>query len=160
MSKSGKILLMVGGVLSLLGVFVFCWYEDMGDSLSGYSLRYIADVFSMISGAPALVWVAVILILLTFISGLFILLGIKVRALAIIFGLISTFLTICWVLYWFDVGGTFIEDIINPTEIWVTTSLSAGFPISLLLGEIQLGAYLSLAGGILGLIGGFANKKD
>lgn len=163
----GKSLSIVGGIIVLLGTFVFAWSEWFYPS-SGYGVFInftdIIDTINSLTGSDVIVgWICFILLILTSISGIMILIGAKVRGLAIFFGLIATVMGLLIILaILLDLGDldVFIfEFLVFGLADYIVPN---AIPYVLALGTsgLYLGQILLLAGGLLGLVGGATTKKD
>lgn len=164
----GKALSIVGGILALLGTFVFSWSIFITAPTSGFGVFInfsdILDILNTLTGSDAAIgWICFILLILTTISGIMILIGAKVKGLAIFFGLIATVMGILMILtHLFDLGDLdmFIFEFLffGVTDFIVPDMI----PYILELGStgVYLGQVVLLAGGLLGLIGGITTKKD
>jgi hypothetical protein len=162
----GKTLSIVGGVFALLGTFVFAWTTWVWPS-SGYGILRIADILDAINamtGSDQIIgWICFILFILTVISGLMILIGAKVKGLAIFFGLVALVMGLIMIMVMLldlgDLDFFMFEFFIFGMHDFLVTDV---FPMVFQIGTtgIYLGQIFLLVGGLLGLIGGATTKKD
>jgi hypothetical protein len=150
---AGKILCIIGGIVTLLATFLFSFA-----SIAPAHFYYIAFLMNFSAYFDVLTVVQiifVILFLIIMVSGVFILIGMKVRALAIIGGILAIFMGVYWLLtiyvdWWLE-----IESLVL---LFADLAIVEGFiPLAVPLDPatgMALGTILFLAGGVLGLIGG------
>ncbi|TFF87665.1 MAG: hypothetical protein EU549_04350, partial [Promethearchaeota archaeon] len=95
---SRKGLCIAGGVVVLVSTFVFSWRFGI-ETLSGWSILNIANLFSPISVFNI---IALILFICVLVSGALIIVGIKSGGLAIAFGIIdvifASFIIVLWLI--------------------------------------------------------------
>jgi hypothetical protein len=162
----GKTLSVIGGILALLGTFVFAWAVWIFPS-SGYGLLNISDIITTINamtGSDVVIgYICLILLILTSISGIMILIGAKIKGLAIFFGLVATVMGLLMILVMvLDLGDLdlfMLEFFIFGMRDYIVVNV---LPYVFQIGTtgIYLGQIFLLVGGLLGLIGGATTKKD
>ncbi len=167
----GKILMICGGILTLISTYVFAWYavtinyfkyynNGIGGIKNFTNLFLHGESYATTLGVPLwIVYISSVLIVFTLISGVLQLLALKKRILGIVGSIVPIFIGIMiilgfslypeWILYFQLFGDR------NPL-------ISEGFPLNL---EIpyraeSLGTYLLLAGGILGVVGFLYLKEE
>jgi hypothetical protein len=151
-----------GGVVVLVGTFLFGWIIGTFDQVGFLSVLNITNLFSPINLYNIIVLILFICIL---ISGAMILVGIKAGGLAIAFGIIDV-LFAAFVFIDAYITVPVISDITNTFYVNLTTSyqIFGLIPLHIYLpifhlGSIGLGTLLILIGGILAIVGG-ASSKD
>jgi hypothetical protein len=159
---SGKILIVLGALLTLLGTYVFAIYGVAG-SFAGSGIGFIMNLPDLFANADAIalftgwnvifIYIFTILFLIFLASGILQLVGIKNRGVAFIFSLFPLVVGTMIILL-------FYTDILGPTTgiftlYFMGEHYGAIFPIILNLGDVGLGAYLLLGGGVLGIISVF-----
>lgn len=161
---AGKALRAIGGILVLVSTFILAWMEFLGTYISGLSIVNFQQFIDAaeVSSEPMLIWLALIMLIGTVISGLMILIGIKVRFLAILFSLFPLVLGVLMIL-------AFAADIQAIDEFNLAFGLLAAadplvdgvIPYYLDISDgISLGQILLAASGLVGLIGGFMKTED
>jgi len=164
---AGKILSLLAGILTIVATFMLSWVSVAGTpTYYAYGIGIVknlpamftnADTLGGLLGIPGFAIYIIAGILIAFLlSGIFQLIGIKSRALAIIgsifvlligiltlLGVLSIVINIDWVIYIFGDSVPIIDGII---------------PFDLVLGPASLGLYVLIAGGALGLIAGFMKR--
>jgi hypothetical protein len=171
--KTGKLLCLIGGLISLVATFLFAWFfvDEGGNQYYGHGLGIL---FSMAytfenAGSIALGW-GVPTFVIYIVGGtiiffifmwILILLGVKNRVLPIIGGLITVALVIAIISGPFSIPPNVLDYVsLFDTQAWGV------FPFNISIGPsgttigggvvaVSLGTYLLLGGGLLGIIGGF-----
>jgi hypothetical protein len=172
--KTGKLLCLIGGIITLAATFLFAWFlvDEGGNQYYGHGLGVLfslpetfgnaeAIALSWGSGVPtfAIYIVGGTLIVFLF-SWLLILLGIKNRIVPIIGGLLIVGMSLAMVFGPFSTPPN-ILDYVSPfsSEAWgifpFNIPIGPAGPTIGGLASVSLGAYLLLGGGALGVIGGF-----
>jgi len=160
----GRILAFLGGVLTLLGTYVFAIYGTTGWVGSGIhfamnipDLFINADIHATGLLTPVgLFYIYVIIFIIFLASGVLQMLSIRNRAVGFIFSLFPLGVGLMFIFiaytdflgikaYFFALvfGGSQFSDI---------------FPIIVPLGDLALGTYLLIAGGTLGVISAFSDR--
>jgi hypothetical protein len=163
---AGKILTLIGGILTLVATYLLTFYGNGPFVLSGIGAwMNIPEMFAnpsawVLSLPEFMAYIIAILIIIFLVTGAIILIGIKVRALGIIGAIFAlfggvyfllclftglSFLPIEFVAYIDAFGGDAIVEGIFPFHL--------GLGVSAFTGTVGLGTYVLLGGGILGFIG-------
>jgi len=160
--ESGKILTILGGILTLLGTYVFAIYGVAG-LFAGSGIGFITNLGDLFTNADGIalflgvdVWIIYLLTILFLIflaSGILQLLGVKSRALGFIFSVFPLVVGFMIIIF-------FYTDILGPTTAvftfyFIGEHFGDFFPIIVNLGDVGLGAYLLVGGGVLGILGTF-----
>lgn len=160
--ETGKILIIFGGLLTLLGTYVFAIYGVSG-AFAGSGIGFImnlpdlfgnADAIALLTGWDVIfIYLFSVLYVVFLASGVLQLLGIKSRALAFIFSLFPLVIGSMILLF-------FYTEVLGPTTAIFTIFFSGEhygsiFPFIVSLGDVALGTYFLVAGGVLGLISVF-----
>ena len=165
----GKIFIILGALLSILGTYVFAIYAG-GTGFVGSGIGFILNTFgggladpTLFAGASAFatalgieVWVYYIFLIIFLIflaAGILQLIGLKSKVAGLIFSLFPLGVGIMLLL-------TFYTDILGLkafffTIVFIGEQYGNFFPILLDLGGIGLGVYLILGGGVVGFISTF-----
>jgi len=167
---AGKLLCILGGILTLVSTFLLSWvsFDIGGTDYYAYGIGIAKNLINMFTdaetlgttlGIPGFVIYIIAGILIVFlISGIFQLIGIKIRALAIIGSIFVVLVGTLIILGVFDVvdAPLWVENIFGDSEPIVDGII----PFDLPLGPVSLGTYTLLAGGILGLVGGILGPEE
>jgi len=160
--ESGKIFTILGGILTLLGTYVFAIYGVAG-LFAGSGIGFITNLGDLFTNADGIalflgvdVWIIYLLTILFLIflaSGILQLLGVKSRALGFIFSVFPLVVGFMIIIF-------FYTDILGPTTAvftfyFIGEHFGDFFPIIVNLGDVGLGAYLLVGGGVLGILGTF-----
>ncbi len=148
---SGKVFCIIGGLAALLGTFLFSFVNPApGISLYGIGLYLnLIDIFT--SGDILGIVISVVILIFT-LGGIFILIGIKSRGLAIIGSLFAILLSVYMLLVFIF---TLPIEISQYIFVFLEFDIVDGIlPLAVPVGDLSLGTYLLLGGGVLGLIGG------
>lgn len=163
----GKALSIIGGILTLGATFILSWFK-----INGFSYAYgeggIYQLLRMFTntqkygqtlGIPVwLVYVFAIVVILVLAAGILQLIGTKSLTAAIIGSLLPIIIGVIILLYAFNIIGS---NIIQYLYLFRGTALVKGIiPFDYAIGWRfeSVGTYVLLAGGILGLIGGFKSR--
>ncbi|MFX1587320.1 MAG: hypothetical protein ACFFC1_04115 [Promethearchaeota archaeon] len=164
--KSGQVLALLSGIITLLGTFVFAIYGVTG-SFAGSGIGFITNLGDLFSNADAIalflgldVWIIyllTILFLIFLVSGILQMLGVKSRILGFIFSLFPLVVGLMIIIF-------FYTDILGPTTAVFTLYFLGEhfgdfFPILVNLGDVGLGAYMLVGGGVLGILGTFLPRE-
>jgi hypothetical protein len=162
----GKILALLGGIITLLGTYIFAIYGGTS-SYAGSGIGFILNIPELFVDAetnaplintPILLYYIYIVIFIIFLaSGVLQILSIRSRAVGFIFSL-------------FPLGVGLMFVFIAYTDFLGIRSAFFGlyfygeqygdfFPILIELGNIDLGAYLLITGGVLGVISVFSDRE-
>ncbi|MFW9971349.1 MAG: hypothetical protein ACFFDF_14240 [Candidatus Odinarchaeota archaeon] len=153
---AGKVFCILGGLLVLVGTFLFPFFYT-GSSYA-YYLGLLMRLGYWFSIGNSLVTIMLIVFLIIMLSGIFILIGAKSRAMAIIGSLLAIIMAAYWILIiYMDLP----LDIEALGLLFVDNALVEGFiPFPLSIGAPGLATWLFLGGGILGFIGGIIGPSD
>lgn len=155
MAGTGKILSAVGGIITIVSTFILTLEATPPIFVSGLGFTInLPDIF--VSGDVVYIILGIVGIVFL-ISGIFQLIGISNRALAIIGSILPIALAIFIIVKAFGVIPTEITDyltLLNGDQYF-------GFiPFHLQIWEFGLGTLTLLAGGVLGLIGGILPREE
>ncbi|TFG14241.1 MAG: hypothetical protein EU531_09185 [Promethearchaeota archaeon] len=160
--ETGKILIILGAILTLLGTYVFAIYGSAG-LFAGSGIGFIINLPDLFGNADAIalatgwdvifIYIFTILFLIFLASGILQLAGIKYRILAFIFSLFPLVVGAMILIL-------FYTDILGPTTgiftlYFIGEHFADFFPIIVNLGDVGLGTYFLVAGGALGLVSVF-----
>ena len=164
---AGKILVIIGALLSIVGTFVFALFDPAIDLLGsglGFAVNIPTlfedvDSVALSTGLEVFVIYIVLIVFIIFLAAGFLqLVGLKSRVVGLIFALFPLFIGVMFILLFFT-------DILGPLSaifgaMFETDIFGDTFPLfftiggtDALLGEFGLGAYFLVGGGVLGLIG-------
>ncbi|NVM45943.1 MAG: hypothetical protein HWN79_13585 [Candidatus Lokiarchaeota archaeon] len=164
---AGKILVIIGAILSILGTYVFGIYGGTGAVWSGigFALNTFGAGFAdptLIAGAALyagamsieiwMYYIYLIIFLVFLVAGILQFVGVKSRAVGLIFSLFPLGVGIMFILLFYTeilgiISGLFALFFIGPQFADI-------FPILIDIGSgIGLGAFFLVGGGALGLIG-------
>jgi len=163
----GKIFIILGALLSILGTYVFAIYGAVGTVGSGigFILNTIGGGFldpTLIAGASTyatilgievwLFYTLLVLFIIFLVAGILQLVGLKSRVIGLIFSLFPLCIGVLFILVFY----TEILGVISGSFAFFFIGEQFGdiFPILLDIGDgVGLGAFFLLGGGALGLIG-------
>ena len=151
---AGKILIIIAALLTILGTWVFATLLFIPGYV-GSGLGFAMNLISIIGSDPGADAVVFYLLLALFIgwlaSGVLQLIGLKSRIVGIIFSLIPLAVGLMLVLLLY----TDILGMMSATFTFMTIGEQIGgfFPILVPLGDLGLGTYFLLGGGVLGIVG-------
>lgn len=156
---AGKILCILGGIISLVATLFFSFFTTPS---IGYGIGLFLKFATIFTSGNILDIVFVILYAIGVISGLFILIGAKSRALAILGSIFALLLGILLLLIT-GFGIALSAEINLSMLFFVADPIVDGilpFDLPLGLGSMSLGTVLLVGGGVLGLIGGIMGRSD
>ncbi len=160
---AGKILVLIGGLLTLVSTFFLSFYATGGgDYGSGLGFIYnIADIMTnpgnYVPGETMTVYIVAIVYIVFLISGVLQLVGLASRVIAIIGSIIVLVISILMLLVLLNALAVYAPYL----TLFDHTAIVPGIlPLDVPLGSASLGTYLLLAGGALGLVGGILGIKD
>jgi len=150
----GKILIILGALLTILGTYVFALlliFPGYVGSGLGFAMN-LFDIIAVDPGADALAFYFLLVVFIGWlVSGVLMLVGLKIRIVGILFSLfpLGVGLIIVLLLY------TDILGMMSVIFTLFTTGEHFGdfYPILVQLGDLGLGVYFLLAGGVLGIVG-------
>lgn len=161
---AGKVFAFLGGILTLVGTFVFAIKGVVGDVSSGLGFAMnIPDLFTNAdTNAPAistpvpLYYVYVVIFIIFLASGVLQMLSIQSRAVGFIFSLFPLVVGLTFILVEYTavlgVKTAFFQNFFGGVQY------GDFYPILLNVGDLALGVYLLLAGGVLGVLSVFMER--
>lgn len=163
---AGKVLIIIGGIATLAATFFLTFFYTLGDiDYSGLGFIFnIPDIFTdadswalFIGEEVMMVYIVAIVFIVFIISGVLQLVGLASRPVAIIGSIMPIVLGVLFLLIGFGI----LEDFGSYALLFMNDALVPGIvPFDIDLGDVGLGAYIVLAGGVLGLIGGIIGSSD
>ena len=150
----GKIFIILGALLTILGTWVFATILFIPGYV-GSGLGFAMNLPSIIGADPGADAVVFYLLLVLFIawlaSGVLQLIGLKSRIAGIIFSLVPLAIGLMLILLIYTEILGMMSAIF--TLMTVGEQIGGFFPIYVPLGDLGLGTYFLLGGGVLGIIG-------
>jgi uncharacterized membrane protein YphA (DoxX/SURF4 family) len=173
MADSGKILTAIGGILVIVATFFLTWITS--GSTIYYGLNFVMNLTTMFtdagtwasnlgfSGMSFVTYIFAIVYILFILSGIFLLIGIKVRALSIVGAIFPLVLGVFMLLFYtFGIAlGPVTQSIFSPfggSFQIVDGIIPYGLTLDFL--SLDLGALILLVGGIIGLVSGFFERES
>ncbi|MHA1111020.1 MAG: hypothetical protein ACTSR4_04885 [Candidatus Hodarchaeales archaeon] len=161
MVKAGKMLALIGGILTFVGVFFFSLYTDV----SGYNYGIVGAmaILDLLSGSGWQLLVFSIFYILYLLSFILILIGIKSRVLAIIGSLFPLAILVIVLLGAFNLWAVPFHLLVDNIGAGGMPQLAGIFPFSfdaLIVANIDLGTWIVGLGALLALISGFISRED
>ncbi|MHA1111022.1 MAG: hypothetical protein ACTSR4_04875 [Candidatus Hodarchaeales archaeon] len=164
MAKAGKVLALIGAILTILGTFLFSLMGDPGTGVYvyGWSMLNIDDVFVIAASDPSawMFYIVGIVAILYFLSGFIQLLGVKSR-IAALFGALIPLAVAVFVVLAFT--GVYIDIAFIIAVLFSRPELATGiFPVSFEYAFMDLGfgAILIALGSLLALTSVFMSRED
>ncbi|MFX0001362.1 MAG: hypothetical protein ACFE9Q_14360 [Candidatus Hodarchaeota archaeon] len=149
---SGKIFCILGGILTLLGTYFFSFLPSLPGTYY-YGLGFFLNIYSIFTSGWILYIIIAIIFIVFLLSGIFIIIGVKSKTLALIGSLFVLGFGVYMILAFYVFGLT--SDITIFMAQFINAPLVEGIiPFDLFLGPFSLGTYILIGGGVLGLIGG------
>lgn len=145
---AGKVLCILGGIITLLATFLFSF------ATNGFGLGFVLNIPALFSSGDVLIIIMAIVFIIFLLAGLFIILGVKSRAIAIIGALLAIVVGVYWML---SLAGILPIQVSQFVIMFFHVDLVPNIiPVNVTVGPYSwgLGLYLLLGGGVLGLIGG------
>ena len=146
---SGKIYCIIGGLVTLLTTFLFSFHTFF-PGLDFYGIGFIMNIPTLFASGDILTIIMAIVFIIFLLSGIFILLGVKRRELAIV-GSLFTIVVGVYFICVFYIG------ILDPQLAFMFLNppiIEGILPLNIDVGSVSIGPILVLTGGVLGLIGG------
>lgn len=169
MGETGTKMSIIAGIITLVSTFLLTWYSfgswyanGIGGAVNLIDMVTQTSLYGVILGIPAwAVYLVLILVVLTIISGVLQLAGASSKAAAIIGSVMPIFIGIILLLESFGIylGISFITGF--PSLFETNTVVVAGilpFSYSIPVIDTSIGLLLLLVGGFLGLISGFMER--
>ncbi len=162
----GKIFIILGALLSILGTYVFAIYAG-GTGYVGSGIGFIINLGILFENAATyatslsievwLFYILVVVFLIFLAAGALQLIGVKSRVAGLIFSLFPLgvglmFISLAYADF-LGIKSAFFEN------FFIGEHFGNFFPILINLGDLALGAYLLVGGGALGLISTFLPRE-
>ena len=150
----GKIFIILGALLTILGTWVFAtllFFPGYVGSGLGFAMN-LPSIITVDPGADAVVFYLLLVLFIAWLgSGVLQLIGLKSRIVGIIFSLIPLAIGLMLILLIY----TEILGMMSVIFTLMTIGEQIGefFPILVQLGDLGLGTYFLLGGGVLGIVG-------
>ena len=150
----GKIFIILGALLTILGTYVFAtllFIPGYVGSGLGFAMN-LPSIIGVDPGADAVVFYLLLVLFIAWLaSGVLQLIGLKSRIGGIIFSLIPLAIGLMLILLIYtDILGMMSAIF---TLMTVGEQIGGFFPILVPLGDLGLGTYFLLGGGVLGIVG-------
>jgi hypothetical protein len=149
---AGKIFCILGGIIALLATFLFSFAGPF------YGIGLYMNLGAIFATGDILFIIMAIVFIIATLSGIFILIGVKSRAMSIIGAIFAIGLGVFFLLAFFGV--------LPPAVSFYATMFAYAplvpniIPLDIMLGTVGLGTYLLVGGGVLGLIGGIMGPDE
>ncbi|MBD3193965.1 MAG: hypothetical protein GF317_02850 [Candidatus Lokiarchaeota archaeon] len=164
----GKLLAIIAGLLTIIGSYIFALYEGLAPNsvasaiglFQGITLAFeSADFYSTSLGGLWIVYLLIILMIIFALSGVFQLIGVKSRAVILIFSLFPLGFGIVVIL---DMTMTLNIAHIDYMMLLLTEQplVDGLLPYLLNIGNVGLGTYLIVAGGAIGIVSGMLTRYE
>ena len=150
----GKIFIILGAILTILGTWVFAtllFFPGYVGSGLGFAMN-LPSIIGVDPGADAVVFYLLLVLFIAWLgSGVLQLVGLKSRIVGIIFSIIPIAIGLMLILLIYtDILGMMSAVF---TLMTIGEQIGGFFPILVQLGDLGLGTYFLLGGGVLGLVG-------
>jgi hypothetical protein len=160
---AGKILVLIGALLTLVSTFFLAFYHVVADSYAS-GIGFVFNIPDIIAnpgsfGPDSMVVIIVAIVFIVFLlSGVIQLIGLVSRVIAFI----GSFMTLTLGILILLVGlGVLTGDFALYSGLLVDDAIAPGiWPFNLPLGDVSLGTYTLIGGGALGLFGAIIGVKD
>jgi hypothetical protein len=168
---AGKILVLIGALLTLFSTFFFAFFHVVGD-VYGSGIGFIFNIPEIMADAATIatfigtevliVYIVTIVFIVFLLSGVLQLIGLINRVVALIGSIIALGIGILMMLIMWDL----LPDYNMYTILLVNNAIADGIwplhvPVgTFALGTVSLGTYTLVAGGVLSFIGGIIGVKD
>ena len=148
--KTGKVLYIIGGLVTLLATFLFSFHTFF-PGIDFYSIGFIMNIPVLFTTGDVLYIIITIVFIIFLLSGIFILLGGKSRVLATIGFIFAIGVGVYFMLV-FYMGVSF--EISQFAFVFLDLAIIEGIlPLTINIGTVSIGPILVLGGGVIGLIG-------
>ena len=150
---ASKIYFLIGGLVTLLATFLFSFHTYF-PGVDIYGIGFLMNIPALFTSGDILVIIMTIVFIIFLLSGIFILLGVKSRVVAIIGSLFAIGVS-GYFIFVFYIG------MLDPqfAFMFLDDAIIEGIlPLNIPIGSISIGSILLLAGGVLGLIGGIKSS--
>ena len=145
-----KISYIIGGLITLLSTYLFTFHLYF-PGVHFYGIGFIMNIPTFFTSGDILVIIMAIVFVFFLLSGIFILIGLKSRTLAVIGSLLAIVAGVYFILV-FYIGILGIDQF---AFMFLNLELIEGIiPFNIPIGTVSIGPSLVLVGGLLGLIGG------
>ncbi|MFX0008333.1 MAG: hypothetical protein ACFFAV_16605 [Candidatus Hermodarchaeota archaeon] len=151
---AGKVFCILGGIVTLLATFLFSFVTN------GFGLGFVLNIPALFSSGDVVVIIMAVVFIIFLLAGLFIILGVKSRAIAIIGAILAIVVGVYWML---SLAGVLPIQVSQFVIMFLHVDLYPPFiPVNVTLGPFGwgLGLYLLVGGGVLGLIGGIMGPDN
>ena len=149
-----KISYILGGLMILLSTFLFSFHLYF-PGVHFYGLGFIMKIPTFFTSGDIMVIIMAIVLIAFLLSGIFIVIGLKSRPLAVIGSLLAIVAGVYFILV-FYMGILGIDQF---AFMFLNNSIIDGIlPLNIPIGTVSLGPSLLFAGGLLGLIGGIDRR--
>jgi len=150
----GKLFIILGALLTILGTWVFAtllFFPGYVGSGLGFAMN-LPSIIGVDPGADAVVFYLLLVLFIAWLaSGVLQLIGLKSRIGGIIFSLIPLAIGLMLILLIYtDILGMMSAVF---TLMTIGEQIGGFFPILVPLGDLALGTYFLLGGGVLGIVG-------
>lgn len=153
---TGKILILIGALLTLVSTFFFSFFTS--GSEYGWGIGFIFNMSDImenpgnyVAGESMTVYIVAIVIIVFLISGVVQLVGLVSRVVAIIGSIIVIGMGVAILIAVLDLS----PDMTPYASLFVSDAIVDGvWPLNIPIGDMSLGTITLLAGGALGLAGG------
>jgi len=167
--SAGKYLAILAGFLTLIGTYLFSFFGTLpGDVASGIGFwqQLFQDasgmISSIVSGLTIPEWgvyILIVIIILFLVSGFLQLIGVKSRIIVILFSLFPLGFGVVLLVNTYT-------SLLGPNTAFTLSFFGAPqlieniIPYVLNLGDLGLGTYLLLAGGVFGIVSGILPREE
>ena len=163
---AGKYLAIIAALLTILGTFLFSWLGVATIHMSGLGFfneigtkMQNIDLFALGAGVDTIVaYILIVLVILVIISGFIQLAGIKSRAAIGIFSIFPLILGFIFILG--EYANVLFNEAVFIGIMTIGNQIGDVIPFNIALDGLNLGVYLILGGGVLGIISAALPRED
>jgi hypothetical protein len=165
---AGKYLAILAGLLTILGTWVFALWGSTGAVGSG--VGFVVDLDTLFADAETyatglslniiLYYLLIVLFLIFLAAGVLQLIGIKSRVAIIIFSLFPLTIGVIYLIVFYGPSDIFGNLTLFFTIVFLGEQYGDLFPFLVQLGDVALGTYLLVAGGVLGIVSGILPREE